>query len=60
MLASATTRLDKDETFGPLNIVVAQSTTLSMFNGEVVRGAVDELECGKDLGELRFDGLIQW
>jgi hypothetical protein len=60
MLAFATACFDENETFGALDIIVTQSTALSVFDSEVIRGTVDELECGKDFAKLRFDGLIKW
>lgn len=49
----------ENEALGTGNIFIIQGTALSMLDGQVVSGTIDEFKCGKNFRKLPLDGLIE-
>jgi hypothetical protein len=60
MLTLATTCLYENKAFGPFNVLIAQGAALSVFDSKIISSAINILECGKDLGKLSLDDLVEW
>jgi len=49
----------ENETLSTCDIFIAQGTALSMLDGQVISGTINEFKCGKNFRKLPLDGLIE-
>jgi hypothetical protein len=57
MLTVSAASFYEDETLGTSSFVFAQSTPLTVLNGQIISSTIYKLESGKDFAQVAFDGL---
>jgi hypothetical protein len=55
MLFATTAGFEQDEALGSLYFFFAESLALAMLDGEIIRLAIQEFECGEDFGQVFLD-----